>query len=71
MRDPNTGAMSHTWSRLHEYLGRPQGPVELAIVRQCADDGVAEADDLDWKEVLPNGRDTPNPPQPSLPTFSR
>lgn len=63
--------MSHTRSRLHEYLGRPQSPVEFAIVRQCADDGIAEANGLDWKEVLPNGRDTPNSPQSSLPTFSR
>jgi hypothetical protein len=49
--------MPHTWSRLHEYLGRPPGAVEFAMVRQCADDGLAEADDLDWKEFLPNGRD--------------
>jgi hypothetical protein len=31
--------------------------VEFAMVRQCADDGLAEADDLDWKEFLPDGRD--------------
>jgi hypothetical protein len=27
------------------------------MVRQCADDGLDEADDLDWKEFLPNQRD--------------
>jgi hypothetical protein len=31
--------------------------VEFAMVRQSADDGLAEADDLDWKEFLPNGHD--------------
>jgi hypothetical protein len=49
--------MPHTWSRIHEYLGRPPGPLEFAMVRKCADDGLAEADDLDWKEFLPKGHD--------------
>lgn len=47
--------MPRTWSRLHEHLGCPPGPVTFAMVRRCADQGLAEADDLDWKESLPNG----------------
>jgi len=49
--------MPHTWSRIHEYLGRPPGPLEFAMVRKCADDSLAEADDLDWKEFVPKGHD--------------
>jgi hypothetical protein len=49
--------MPHTWSRLHEHLGCPPGPVTFDMVRRCADEGLVEADDLDWKESLPNGRD--------------
>lgn len=51
------GEMAHTWSRLHEHVGCPPGPLSFELVRRCADDGLAEADDLDWKECLPNGRD--------------
>jgi hypothetical protein len=49
--------MAHTWSRLHEHLGCPPGPVTFAMVHRCADEELAEADDLDWKEFLPNGHD--------------
>ncbi len=48
--------MPRTWSRLHEHLGCPPGPITFAIVRRCVDDRLAEADDLDWKELLPNGQ---------------
>jgi hypothetical protein len=53
--------MPHTWSRLHEHLGRPPGPIDFAMVRQCVDDQLAEADDLDWKQDLPNTRDPQTP----------
>jgi Schlafen, AlbA_2 len=46
--------MPHMWSRLHEHLGCSPGPIDFAMVRQCVADGLAEADDLDWKEDLPN-----------------
>lgn len=49
--------MPHTWSRLHEHLGCPPGPITFEMVHRCADEGLTEADDLDWKEILPNGRD--------------
>jgi Putative DNA-binding domain len=53
--------MPHTWSRLHEHLGSPPGPVDFSMVRRCADDGLVEADDLDWKEKLPNQQDPRTP----------
>jgi hypothetical protein len=48
--------MPHTWSRLHEHLGCPPGPIDFAMVRQCVADKLGEADDLDWKEDLPNAQ---------------
>jgi hypothetical protein len=48
--------MPRTWSRLHEYLGAPPGPVTFEMVRQSVDDKLGEADGLDWKESLPDGR---------------
>ncbi len=48
--------MPRTWSRLHEHLGVPPSPVTFGMVRQCVDDKLGEADDLDWKESLPDGR---------------
>ena len=49
--------MPHTWTRLHEHLGAPPGPVDFAMVRRCVADQLPEADDLDWKEDLPNTQD--------------
>lgn len=49
--------MPRTWTHLHEHLGCPPGPVDFAMVQQCVADQLAEADDLDWKEALPNGQD--------------
>lgn len=54
--------MPHTWSRLHEHLGCPPGPIDFDMVRRCTNDALAEADDLDWKECLPN---TQNPGMPA------
>jgi hypothetical protein len=48
--------MPRTWSRLHEYLGAPPGPVTFEMVRQSVDDKLGEADGLDWRESLPDGR---------------
>lgn len=49
--------MPHIWTRLHEHLGCPPGPVNFAMIRQCVAHQLGEADDLDWKEYLPNERD--------------
>jgi len=52
--DPRyAGPMPRTWSRLHEHLGAPPGPVTFEMVRQSVDDKLGEADDLDWKESHP------------------
>src|SRR5690349_384284 len=53
--------MPHSWSRLHEHLGSAPGPIDFTMVRRCIDDQLAEADDLDWKEDLPNTRDPQTP----------
>ncbi|MEU0952523.1 ATP-binding protein [Streptomyces niveus] len=45
--------MARTWTRLHEHLGRPLGPLTFDMVRQAAADNLEESDDLDWKRDLP------------------
>jgi len=45
--------MARSWTRLHEHLGTPPGPLTFDMVKQAADANLAESDDLDWKEHLP------------------
>ncbi|MFE7327942.1 helix-turn-helix domain-containing protein [Streptomyces sp. NPDC057565] len=45
--------MARSWTRLHEHLGAVPGPLSFDMVRQAAADNLAESDDLDWKEKLP------------------
>jgi hypothetical protein len=45
--------MARSWTRLHEHLGSPPGPLTFDMVKKAADTNVAESDDLDWKEHLP------------------
>jgi hypothetical protein len=47
--------MAHTWSPIHEHLGCPPGPLTFEMILRCAEEGLAESDDLDWKQCLPNG----------------
>ncbi|MBK3629996.1 hypothetical protein JHN59_35400 [Streptomyces sp. MBT49] len=43
--------MARTWTRVHEHLGCPPGPITFDMVRQAAADKLEESDDLDWKEM--------------------
>ncbi|MFJ7258210.1 helix-turn-helix domain-containing protein [Streptomyces sp. NPDC098085] len=45
--------MARSWTRLHEHLGAAPGPLDFDMIRQAAADALAESDDLDWKEQLP------------------
>ncbi|GAA2639294.1 hypothetical protein GCM10010425_49130 [Streptomyces spororaveus] len=45
--------MARSWTRLHEHLGAQPGPLTFDMVKRAADDNLAESDDLDWKEMLP------------------
>ncbi|MEU7474159.1 ATP-binding protein [Streptomyces sp. NPDC044984] len=45
--------MARSWTRLHEHLGVPPGPLTFDMVAKAAADQLAESDDLDWKEHLP------------------
>ncbi|MER5466873.1 ATP-binding protein [Streptomyces sp. NPDC002668] len=45
--------MARSWTRIHEHLGASPGPLTFGMVRQAAADNLAESDDLDWKEKLP------------------
>lgn len=45
--------MARSWTRLHEHLGMPPGPVDFGMIEKAAADRLAESDDLDWKEHLP------------------
>ncbi|WP_419196403.1 helix-turn-helix domain-containing protein [Actinacidiphila glaucinigra] len=45
--------MARSWTRLHEHLGAPPGPLSFDMVKKAAETNVAESDDLDWKEKLP------------------
>lgn len=41
------------WSRIHAELGLSPTPLTHALVVRAVESGVAEADDLDWKQALP------------------
>ncbi len=56
---PYSGAMARSWTRLHEHLGRPPGPLTYDMITEAVHDKLAESDDLDWKERLPNLARTP------------
>ncbi|MEU3297907.1 ATP-binding protein [Streptomyces longwoodensis] len=45
--------MARSWTRLHEHLGAAPGPLDFDMVACAAADRLAESDDLDWKEQLP------------------
>ncbi|MCM1943487.1 ATP-binding protein [Streptomyces sp. G3] len=45
--------MARTWTRLHEHLGCPPGPITFDMIRQATVDKLEESDDLDWKRDLP------------------
>ncbi|TCR15918.1 ATP-binding protein [Streptomyces sp. BK205] len=45
--------MARSWTRLHEHLGAPPGPLNFDMVKKAAENRLAESDDLDWKEQLP------------------
>src|SRR4051812_37597158 len=46
--------MARSWTRLHEHLGQPPGPLTYEMVAAAVADKLAESDDLDWKEHLPS-----------------
>ncbi|MBT0995663.1 putative DNA binding domain-containing protein [Cellulomonas sp. DKR-3] len=41
--------MPTSWSRIHEALGAPRGPLTYELVARAVAANVSEADDLDWK----------------------
>ncbi|MCF0090006.1 MULTISPECIES: ATP-binding protein [unclassified Streptomyces] len=45
--------MARSWTRLHDYLGHPPGPVTYDMVAEAVRRKLSESDDLDWKEALP------------------
>lgn len=45
--------MARSWTRLHEHLGEPPGPLDFDMIARAAADRLGESDDLDWKEQLP------------------
>ncbi|MFF5019544.1 helix-turn-helix domain-containing protein [Streptomyces sp. NPDC001165] len=45
--------MARSWTRLHEFLGYPPGPVTYEMVAEAVQRKLGEGDDLDWKEALP------------------
>jgi hypothetical protein len=45
--------MARSWTRLHEFLGHPPGPVTYEMVAEAIQRKLGESDDLDWKEALP------------------
>ncbi|MFD4413492.1 helix-turn-helix domain-containing protein [Streptomyces sp. NPDC058476] len=45
--------MARSWTRLHEHLGAAPGHLDFDMVAKAAADRLAESDDLDWKEQLP------------------
>ncbi|MEU1690009.1 ATP-binding protein [Streptomyces hirsutus] len=44
--------MARSWTRLHEYLGHPPGPVTYEMVSEAVQRKLGESDDLDWKEMV-------------------
>lgn len=53
MLRPRLPRMARSWTRLHEHLGAPPGPLSFDMVQRATDDRLQESDDLDWKEQLP------------------
>ncbi|TLQ38954.1 AlbA family DNA-binding domain-containing protein [Streptomyces marianii] len=51
--------MARSWTRLHEYLGHPPGPVTYEMVAEAVRRKLGESDDLDWKEGLPAASPVP------------
>ncbi|MGW5442729.1 AlbA family DNA-binding domain-containing protein [Streptomyces asiaticus] len=51
--------MARSWTRLHEYLGHPPGPVTYEMVAKAVQRKLDESDDLDWKEALPSASPVP------------
>ncbi|WP_207564002.1 AlbA family DNA-binding domain-containing protein [Streptomyces sp. CA-256286] len=49
--------MASSWTRLHQELGIPHGPLTYAHIEQAADEIDGERDDLDWKRDLPKKAD--------------
>ncbi|MFE4823924.1 helix-turn-helix domain-containing protein, partial [Streptomyces sp. NPDC056704] len=45
--------MARSWTRLHEFLGSPPGPVTYEMVAEAVRRKLGESDDLDWKQALP------------------
>lgn len=45
--------MARSWTRLHEFLGSPPGPVTYDMVAEAVQRKLGESDDLDWKQKLP------------------
>ncbi|MFJ3981340.1 AlbA family DNA-binding domain-containing protein [Streptomyces fungicidicus] len=51
--------MARSWTRLHEHLGQPPGPLTYDMVAAAVADKLTESDDLDWKGQLPSFARTP------------
>ncbi|MGW2802422.1 hypothetical protein [Streptomyces sp. NPDC001269] len=45
--------MARSWTRLHEHLGAAPGRLDFGVVAKAAAARLAESDDQDWKEQLP------------------
>ncbi|MFJ5154942.1 helix-turn-helix domain-containing protein [Streptomyces sp. NPDC088353] len=45
--------MATSWTRIHQELGVPPGPVTYEMIEQAAAEIDGERDDLDWKRDLP------------------
>ncbi|MEU6299253.1 AlbA family DNA-binding domain-containing protein [Streptomyces erythrochromogenes] len=45
--------MARSWTRLHEHLGRPMGPLTHGMIMDAVASKLGETDDLDWKKQLP------------------
>lgn len=48
--------MARSWTRLHEFLGSPPGPVTYDMVAEAVRRDLGESDDLDWKQFLPSAK---------------
>ena len=46
--------MSIRWTRIHAELGLAPGPLTFEMVEQAVAAGMAEAEDLDWKQAFPH-----------------
>ena len=45
--------MATPYTRIHRHLGLPPGPLNFDNVKQAADSGLEESEELDWKAKLP------------------